>query len=59
MEKEEKPKTTREKKEVVIEGDSVLFVSNGKSKHMPKDAKYTISGAEATILVNKGYGEVK
>ena len=35
------------------------FVSNGKSKHMPKDEVYSVTPEMAEIFVNAGYGEIK
>jgi hypothetical protein len=36
-----------------------VFVSNGKSKHLPKGSEYKITGEMAIQFVKQGLGEVK
>ena len=51
-------KTT--KKEVDFGGKKeVVFISNGKSKHMPKGVEYNVNVEMAKLFLSKGYGEVK
>jgi hypothetical protein len=39
--------------------EEVVFVSNGKSKHMPKGSEYTVGADTAKIFLENKYGEVK
>lgn len=59
MEKPKVEKVVKPKVEKVVfdHAKEYSFKSNGKSKHMPKDAIYSVNGSTAEILVNKGYGE--
>lgn len=45
-------------KKVYPSGDVVKFKSNGKSKHLDKDAVFTLDGDKANLFLQLGYGEV-
>lgn len=37
----------------------VMFVSNGKSQHMPKGSEYLITVEMAKLFLSKSYGTIK
>lgn len=60
QEKTTPAKPKKEKKEAVLDSGNYIFVSNGKSKHMPIEGQeFEVDSKEAEILINKGYGEIK
>ena len=45
-------------KKVYSSADVVKFKSNGKSKHMTKDAVFTLDGEKANLFLKLGYGSI-
>lgn len=54
-----KKKEVIEEVSIDIKDDAMYnFKSNGKSKHMPKDEVYNISGTMLKLFISKGYGHI-